>query len=53
MASPVNILSTTALSEPMKYDEVTWVPTKRKYSILNWGFGKYRNIISHSENCLP
>ena len=31
---PVNILSASTLSESMKDDEVTWVPTKRKYSIL-------------------
>ena len=51
--SPVNILSATELDESMKYDEVTWVPTKRKYSTFTWYFGKYKKIISHSENCIP
>ena len=37
----------------MKYDEGTWVLTKRKYSIFTWGFGNYKNTIAHSEKCLP
>ena len=45
------ILNTIELTESMKYDEVTWLLTKSKYSICAWGFGKYKEIISHSENC--
>ena len=37
----------------MKDDEVTWVPTKSKYYIFTWYFGKYKNKISHSENYIP
>ena len=37
----------------MNYYEVTWVLTKRKYSIFNWDFGKCMNTIAYSENCLP
>ena len=33
--STLNILGATSLAESMKYDEVIWVPTKRKYSIFN------------------
>ena len=51
--SPVNIISATALAEYMKYDEGTWVLTKWKYLIFTCYFGKYKNIISHSENYLP
>ena len=51
--SPVNILSATALDEYMKDDEVTWVLTKKKYSIFTWYFGKYKKTISPLENCLP
>ena len=36
--SPVNILSATALSGPMKYDEGTCVVTKMKRSIFTWYF---------------
>ena len=50
---PVNIKIETALSESMKNDEGTWVQTKRKYSIFNWGFGKYKNTMTHSENRFP
>ena len=50
---PVNILSATILDESMKGDEGTRVITKREYYIFTWYFGKYKNIISHSENCLP
>ena len=41
------MLSATALDEYMKYDEGTWVLTKRKYSIFNSYFGKYKKEISH------
>ena len=51
--SPVNIISATALNESIKGDEGTWVLTKSKYSIFTWYFGKYKNTIAHSENCLP
>ena len=37
----------------MKYDKGTWVPTKIKYSIFTWYFGKYKKTIDHSKNCLP
>ena len=37
----------------MKDDEITWVLTKRKYSTFTWDFGKYKNKIAPSENCLP
>ena len=47
---PVNILSETALAEPMNYDEGTWVVTKLKYYILTFYFGKYKNTIVHPEN---
>ena len=47
----VKILSKIELTESMKDDEVTWVLTKSKYYICAWGFGKYKEIISHSENC--
>ena len=33
--------------------KVTWVLTKSKYSIFNWDFGKNKNKIAKSENCLP
>ena len=46
--SPANILSTTSLAGSMKYDEVTWVLTKSKYSIFTWYFGKYNNTIARS-----
>ena len=45
--SPVNILSETILTGFMNYDEGTWVPTKSRYSIFTWDFGKYKNTISH------
>ena len=51
--SIVNTLSETALTESMKYYEGTWVLTKRKYSIFNLDFRRYKKIIAHSENCLP
>ena len=51
--SPVKIISATSLAEYINYYEVTWVPTKSKYSILTWNFWKYKRIIAHSENCLP
>ena len=38
--SPFKILSATALSESMNYDEGTWVLTKRKYSIFTWYFDR-------------
>ena len=37
----------------MKDDEVTWVPTNRKYYIFTWGYGKYKKKTIHSVNCLP
>ena len=46
--SPVNILSATALYEPMKYDEGTWVLTKQKYYIFTWNFCKYKKTIANS-----
>ena len=48
-----NILRATILAESMEDYEVTWFLTKRKYYIFNWDFGKYKNTIAHSENCLP
>ena len=51
--SPVNVLSATTLYESMKDDEGTWMVTKIKYYIFPWVFGKYKNKIAHSENCLP
>ena len=45
--SPVNVLSATELYEYIKDDEGTWVLTKGKFSIFTWGFGKYKNTISH------
>ena len=51
--SLVNILSATELDDTMKDYEGTWVQTKRKYSIINCDFGKYKKKIAHSENCLP
>ena len=51
--SPFNILTATSLDEYMKEDEVTWVLTKSKCYIFTWDSGKYKNTISHSENCLP
>ena len=53
LESPVNILSANSLSESMKDDYVTWVLTKREYSIFTWYFGRYKKKISHSENFLP
>ena len=50
---PANILSETALYESMKDNKGLWVPTKIKYSIFIWDFGKYKKTMSHSENCLP
>ena len=50
--SPVNILSENSLDEFMKVDEVTWVLTKRKYSLFTLYFGNYKKTIAHSENCL-
>ena len=47
--STLNILSTTEFSEYMKYDEVTWVLTKSKYSIFTWYIGRYKKTIAHSE----
>ena len=46
--SPFNILSATVLYESIKDDALTWVPTKIKYSIFTWNFGKYKNKITHS-----
>ena len=37
----------------MKDDEGTWVLTKIKYYIFTCFFGKYKDIIAQSENCLP
>ena len=37
----------------MKYYEGTWLLTKRKYSIFTWDFRKYKDKLSHSENCIP
>ena len=51
--SPFNIIIATALSEFMKDDEVKWVITKIEYSVFTWDFGKYKNTLFHSENCLP
>ena len=51
--SPVNIISATALAESMKDDLGIWVPTKGKYSIFTWVYGKYKNTIARTENCLP
>ena len=45
--SSVNIISETALAESMKYDDGTWVLTKRKYYVYTWGFGEYKKTISH------
>ena len=49
--SPVNILSATAVTESMNFDQGTWV-LKIKYSNFTWYFGKYIKTISHSENWL-
>ena len=51
--STVNILSATTLDKSMKDNEETGVPTKRKYYFFTWGFCKYKETISHSQNCLP
>ena len=40
--SLVKILNATEFSESVKDDEGTYVPTKRKYSIFTWYFGKYK-----------
>ena len=37
----------------MEYDEGTWVPIKREYSIFTWNCGRYKNKIYHSENTIP
>ena len=50
--SPLNILISTALSESTKYDEGTWVQTKRKYFVFTWDSGKYKKTISQLEKCL-
>ena len=47
--SPFNVLITNALAEYTKYDKVTWVLTKRKYSIFTWYFGRYRSTMAHSK----
>ena len=51
--SPGNILIETVLAESTNDDDGTWLLTKRKYHILTWNFGKYKNTIAHSENCFP
>ena len=51
--SSVNILSATELVESIKYDELTWVLTKKEHSIFTWYISKYKNTIVHSEHFLP
>ena len=50
--STVNIISATVLDESIKDDEGTFLPTKGKYYIFTWDFGKYKNIIARSEHYL-
>ena len=51
--STVNILSETAFSESIKYDEGTWVITKSKYSILLGILVSTRSKKDHSDNFFP
>ena len=51
--SPGNIIIVTELAESTNDDYGTLLLTKRKDYIFTWNFGKYKNKISHSENCLP
>ena len=47
--SPFNIISEIELDESMNDGEVTWVLTKRGYSIFTLDFGKYNKTIYYSE----
>ena len=43
---PGNIMSAKELAESMKDNDIIWLLTKTKYSILNWYFGKFKKKIS-------
>ena len=43
---PGNIMSAKELAESMKDNDIIWLLTKTKYSILNWDFGKFKKKIS-------